>query len=356
MQRILIRHITGIRANQVDEFSAEGLKEIIAGRDETATVRFDPERDDLVSRQHARVYPDPASKGELLIADLQSRNGTFVNRQRVNGATRIHHGDLVQLGPGGPEFRVEFDPAPPATSRETRLVSAGASARPTRVGSAPDGLSPRPIGRATVERMLDDTFGKVKRESGKTLWAGIAAVVMIALLGSGAYVYMHYSAAESARRLDAQQTLLLQMAKVVNQQPSDDAAVRARMDKLSGDLKQIAAQNAALRKAAAANGADGQANAAGQNSADYDASLNQAMQLYKSNQFESAYAECVRISQLDPSRWEAYYIAGLSAEALSNPQDAQQDYQYALAQAPDTAKATITARLNALADAAPQAN
>ncbi|HKF47732.1 MAG TPA: FHA domain-containing protein [Terracidiphilus sp.] len=348
MHRILIRHTSGIRANQVDDFPAQDFREIVAGRDQAATVRFDPDREDLVSRQHARIYPDPQHSGELLINDMQSRNGTFLNRQRIQVASRIHHGDVVQLGPGGPEFRVELDPPPASAARATRLAGAGSSiaVRPTRVSGSLD--APRPIGRATVERMLDDTFGKVKRESGKTLWAGVAAVIMIAVVGAGAYWYMHRSSVENAKRLQDQQLLLLQMAQVIRQQPANDAAVRAQVEKLGGDLKRVMAENAVLARTAQSPGM--------QSNSDYDAGLAQATNLYKANQFQQAYAECVRISQIDPSRWEGFYIAGLSAEALNSPQDAQQDYQYALAQAPENAKATITQHLSALQSAAPQAN
>lgn len=349
MQRILIRHVAGTRVNQVDEFGDHDSKNIVAGRDEAANVRFDADREDLVSRQHARIYADAAKPGEFLLADMGSRNGTFLNRQRISGPTRICHGDAIQLGAGGPEFRFEMDPPPAAsTSRPTRLadLSPTLAAKPTRVGlTAPD--APRPIGRATVERMLDDTFGKVKRESGKTLWAGIAAIVMIALVGVGAYLYIHHSSVENAKRLEDQQLLLLQMAQVVKQQPSDDAAVRAQMTKLSADMKHIIAQNAALSRAPVSNAHDDAQSSSGQNG-DYDAGLAQATNLYRANQFQDAYAECVRMIQADPNRWEGYYIAGLSAEALNSPQDAQQDYQYALAQAPQKAKATITERLNAL--------
>jgi hypothetical protein len=354
MQRILIRHISGTRANQVDEFSADGFKEIVAGRDDNANVRFDPEREDLVSRQHVRVYPDPANAGELVVTDLGSRNGTFVNKQRISAPMRIRHGDAIQLGAGGPEFRVEFDP-PPANataSRPTRVAASPVGARVTRVGSStPEG--PRPIGRATVERMLDDTFGKVKRESGKTLWAGIAAVVMIGVLGVGSYFYLHHSAAENAKRLEDQQLLLLQMAQVVKRQPSDDAAVKAQMERLSTQMKQIMAQNVALEKAAASQDNTAQTSS-GQGGEDYDSGLTQATNLYKSSQFQQAYAECVRITQIDPSRWEGHYIAGLSAEALNSPQNAQQEYGYALSQAPDSAKETITSRLSALQGVAQQ--
>lgn len=340
MKRILIRHTSGIRANQVDDFPAEGFKEIVVGRDQTANVQFDPDRDDLVSRQHMRIYPDPQNPGELLMNDLKSRNGTFLNRQRIQDPSRVHHGDVVQLGPGGPEFRVEFDPAPASAARATRLATPGSplATRPTRSGGAPD--TPRPIGRATVERMLDDTFGRVKRESGKTLWAGVAAVIMIVILGAGTYWYLHRSSVENAKRLQDQQLLLLQMAQVIKQQPADEAAVRTQVEKLSGDLQRVMAENAALTREVQSS--------SGQSNSEYDAGLSQATGFYKSNQFQQAYAECVRISQIDPSRWEGFYIAGLSAEALNSPQDALQDYQYALAQAPDDAKTAISQRMSAL--------
>ncbi|HUO28382.1 MAG TPA: FHA domain-containing protein [Bryobacteraceae bacterium] len=355
--RILVRHTSGARANQVDEFQGEGFREVCAGRDENAAIRFDPERDDLVSRNHAKIYADAGSPNCYLIADLQSRNGTFLNRQRIGAPSRIHHGDVVQLGSGGPEFRFELDPPPASVARPTRAIGrdeanafAASLARPTRVGIQADVASPRPIGRATVERMLDDTFGRVKRESGKTLWAGIAALIMIAALGAGAYAYMRHSSAETARRMKDQQTLLLQMAQVVKQQPTDDAAVRAQMNKLGSEMKRIIAENQALAKSAAPGGAGTQtaapAQADGANG--YDAGLAQAEQLYKSNDFTNAYSECVRISQIDPARWEGYYIAGLSAEGMNNPSDALIAYQYALSEAPNEAKATITARINAL--------
>jgi FHA domain len=373
MQRILIRHISGTRANQVDEFQAEGLKEIFAGRDESTSIRFDPDREDLVSRNHVKIYADAGSPNSYLISDLQSRNGTFLNRQRVSAPSRIQHGDVVQLGAGGPEFRFEVDPPPAGAVRPTRVVGRGeadamatAMSKPTRLGSLADvtsASSPRPVGRATVERMLGDTFGKVKRESGKTMWVGIAAVIMIAALGVGAYTYLHYTAAENAKRMHDQQQLLLQMAQVVKQQPTNDAAVKTQMQKLTGEMTRIIAQNQAQSQGAGSGGAASSASgggasksAAGGNSP-YDTGLTQAEQLFNANDFTNAYAECVKISTIDPSRWEGYYIAGLSAEQLSEPDKALTAYNYALQeQPPDDFKATITARVQALQGGAGQAN
>jgi pSer/pThr/pTyr-binding forkhead associated (FHA) protein len=363
MQRILIRHISGTRANQVDDFNAEGFKEILIGREEGASVRYDGEREDLVSRMHARIYAEPSGSSSFYVSDLQSRNGTFLNRQRISAPSRIHHGDMVQIGTGGPEIRLEMDPSPTSAARPTRALVpgetsafGGSMARATRVASTLDASTPRPIGRATVERMLDHTFGKVKRESGKTLWVGIAAVILIAVVGVGSFLYLRHSAGENARQLADQQLLLLQMAQVVKQQPTDDATVRAQMDKLSGDMKRIIATNEALRKSAS----DGEGNGAtqgGDGASSYDAGLTQAEQQYSGNDYANAYAECVQISELDPSRYEGFYIAGLSAEGLNKPDDALTAYQYALADSPpDAIKTKISARLSALQGGASQAN
>jgi pSer/pThr/pTyr-binding forkhead associated (FHA) protein len=364
MQRILVRHTSGTRANQVDDFPAEGFRELQIGRDEAATVRYDSDREDLVSRNHARIYAEPAGSGSFYIADLQSRNGTFLNRQRISAPSRIHHGDLVQLGSGGPEFRFEQDPPPASTARPTRVVSPAeasnlsTSAKPTRIGVAADTSSPRPIGRATVERMLDDTFGKVKRESGKTLWAGIATVILIAVFGVGSYLYLRNSTSENARHLQDQQLLLLQMAQVVKQQPTDDAAARAQLEKLSGDMRRIIAQKEASKRNDAGSAEQSTASSDGSPAAatNYEAGLTQAEQLYNTNDYAGAYAASVQISQLDPSRWEGYYIAGLSAEGLNKPEDALTAYQYALSEAPGDAKAKISARIDALQGSAAQAN
>src|SRR5687767_3273849 len=51
--------------------------ELVLGRDESANVRL---AGDGVSRRHAALR---RSAGELFIADLESRNGVYVNGERV---------------------------------------------------------------------------------------------------------------------------------------------------------------------------------------------------------------------------------------------------------------------------------
>jgi hypothetical protein len=52
-----------------------------------------------VSRKHARLHHDGKS-GALLITDLNSTNGTFLNERQLpaNAPTRLRDGDVIRLG------------------------------------------------------------------------------------------------------------------------------------------------------------------------------------------------------------------------------------------------------------------
>ena len=51
--------------------------------------------DVYASTVHAKVFADGA---HMLIEDLQSTNGTYVNTERVVIPTRLARGDVVQVG------------------------------------------------------------------------------------------------------------------------------------------------------------------------------------------------------------------------------------------------------------------
>src|SRR2546421_7855112 len=100
MQRIVLRHLSGSKANQVEEFPLNFFKEVVLGRDPSCSVKYDPDRDDLVGRQHAKIVQDSSDPNQFIISDLNSRNGTFLNKQRLVGTARIAPGAIVQFGPG----------------------------------------------------------------------------------------------------------------------------------------------------------------------------------------------------------------------------------------------------------------
>jgi hypothetical protein len=64
----------------------------LIGRDADAPIRVDhPD----VSRRHARIKVD----GErILLEDLGSKNGVFIDEQRVDGTAALSHGDRLEIG------------------------------------------------------------------------------------------------------------------------------------------------------------------------------------------------------------------------------------------------------------------
>ena len=101
----------------LDEIAAEGPARVVRSGGGRAGEHFIPQGDrttigrspdnDIflddvtVSRKHAVVLQ---SGGELRIEDLGSLNGTFVNRRRIDAATRLESGDEVQIG----KYRLSF--------------------------------------------------------------------------------------------------------------------------------------------------------------------------------------------------------------------------------------------------------
>lgn len=223
MERIVLRHLSGSKANQVEEFPLNYFKELIFGRDPSSSVKYDPDRDDLVGRQHAKLAQDPGDPSQFILTDLNSRNGTFVNRQRIVGTVRIGPGDTVQFGAGGPEFQFDLEPRPQQGMRPTRmgeggtagLGSAAPTVPPTRMGAQTPSnmmaMGPGPtmpasgqVGKATVERMIAQSS---KQSKSYLIIGGIALVVIIALV-AGVLIYHQISsnkllASETKNALDA---------------------------------------------------------------------------------------------------------------------------------------------------------
>src|SRR5579884_1572860 len=72
--------------------SFELADELTVGRAAGCGVRVE---DAYTSNIHARLY---RRDGSLWLEDLGSTNGTWVNGERVDGATRLSRGDVLQVG------------------------------------------------------------------------------------------------------------------------------------------------------------------------------------------------------------------------------------------------------------------
>lgn len=82
--------VTGFRAGRELLLSRN---EMILGRAEGCDIPLFG--DSQAEKQHARIV---LQGGNYYLEDLQSPNGTFVNGQRLTQPTRLHSGDLIEIG------------------------------------------------------------------------------------------------------------------------------------------------------------------------------------------------------------------------------------------------------------------
>jgi hypothetical protein len=179
-QRVLIRHSSGSKASTVEEFPVSPGRELTFGREAACDVRFDPDRDEFVSRRHMKLVVGNSGQPEFTVVELNARNGTFVNRQRIHGSGNLQPGDLVQLGAGGPEFVFEVA----AADLKVTPISEVTALHQVREVPPAAPSAPRPGPAATPPPKVS---GRPKRTSGRKKLAGVGALA-VAVLGAGVYL------------------------------------------------------------------------------------------------------------------------------------------------------------------------
>jgi len=90
-RRACLTILTGTLSGQLFKVSKGQLT---IGRSPNVELRLD---DDGISRNHARIRSET---NRAWIEDMESRNGTFVNGERITGAVELKDGDKVQVGRG----------------------------------------------------------------------------------------------------------------------------------------------------------------------------------------------------------------------------------------------------------------
>lgn len=101
--RLIATAARGLEPDSVHEIG-DG---VMLGRGKAASIRLS---DPLASGRHARVAPD----GErILLEDLGSTNGTFVNGVQINAPTPLSAGDRIRLGESEFVFDGALEPAKP---------------------------------------------------------------------------------------------------------------------------------------------------------------------------------------------------------------------------------------------------
>jgi len=132
----------------------------------------------IVSRVHAELTVGPS--GGLVLRDAESKNGTYLNGERITRAMPVRLGDKIMLGQGGPVLLVEG------------------------MGTAPLKAVPRPkaLGQQTVIGLIGQALAKARRptdfmkaiaqevgkDAGRKIrWLTALVVLLVLLLGGAVY-------------------------------------------------------------------------------------------------------------------------------------------------------------------------
>jgi pSer/pThr/pTyr-binding forkhead associated (FHA) protein len=79
----------------------------VIGRDPLCHLR---PHSNLVSRRHCAIA---TWGGRVLVRDLKSANGTFLNHKRINQQVEVQNGDILDVGDISFSFHIERDPNEP---------------------------------------------------------------------------------------------------------------------------------------------------------------------------------------------------------------------------------------------------
>ena len=137
---------SGAQAGRRERFT----KSLVAiGRHPLSDFRFDADRDLDVSSRHAEIR---AVDGRYVLHDIGSRNGTFVNGERVTSPRALSTGDVIAFGATGPRVAVAIG-APAAAAQGAPSSAAAVQPPPASAATAhpppPAPLPPRPAGNTT---------------------------------------------------------------------------------------------------------------------------------------------------------------------------------------------------------------
>jgi S1-C subfamily serine protease len=122
------KFLSGARTGQVETFQKAYLG---LGRHPLSDVRFDAERDLDVSSRHCAIM---AKSEGFVLQDLGSKNGTYVNGERLGGDRLLVDGDVIGFGAKGPalEFHVLAGAADDRAT-ETAEAAAGRQSNPKQI-------------------------------------------------------------------------------------------------------------------------------------------------------------------------------------------------------------------------------
>jgi pSer/pThr/pTyr-binding forkhead associated (FHA) protein/S1-C subfamily serine protease len=135
----------------------------------------------IVSRVHAELTVGPS--GGLVLRDAESKNGTYLNGERITRAMPVRLGDKIMLGQGGPVLLVEGMGTAPVKA-VPRPGAAGGLGQQTVIGMIGQALAkarrPTDFMRAMAEQVGKDAGRKIR-------WLTGLVVLLVVMLAAGVY-------------------------------------------------------------------------------------------------------------------------------------------------------------------------
>jgi pSer/pThr/pTyr-binding forkhead associated (FHA) protein/S1-C subfamily serine protease len=180
--------VTLLATSSGKRFEARGTR-IRLGRGRECEIQPVEANDIVVSRVHAELTV--GTSGGLVIRDVESKNGTYLNGERITKPMPIRLGDKIMLGHGGPVLLVEGmgtaphkavprPPQPAGVGQKTVIGMIGEALAKARDERKRGGRGTTAFMKAVREEVGSDARRKIR-------WLTALVVFLVLLLGSGVY-------------------------------------------------------------------------------------------------------------------------------------------------------------------------
>ena len=166
--KLTVVHLEGSKQGLTETLSGDVIS---IGRDPSNTLSFDPFKDVDVSTRHASIM---AQGQQVVLQDLGSTNGTFLNDARVTAPTPLPNGCMVRFGESGPKVQLTYA-LHEGPGKKTKMIH---------------DLSAR----------LEEEERARKKGKSKLFVFGCCALLALAIGGGGFQVWSSIQAAEALRQ------------------------------------------------------------------------------------------------------------------------------------------------------------